>query len=135
MQKISTFPAIFSKNYMLQMEEVYIYFFYVEIKYKVLYFEPHKLRTSFMREYRASSACLCTLFSECFAHENHPNFLKSLGHRPRPRVILTLSNGLESNLEKTPCQNLNRKEFLNGVFFILLPRPFDKFDMTQGRSQ
>ncbi len=27
-----------------------------------------------------------TLFSECLAHENHPNFLKSLSHRPRPRV-------------------------------------------------
>ncbi len=31
-----------------------------------------------------------TLFSECLANENLPNILKSLGHRPRPRVILTL---------------------------------------------
>ncbi len=38
-----------------------------------------------------------TIFSECLAHENHPNFLKSLGHRTRPRVIIILSNGLESN--------------------------------------
>ncbi len=37
------------------------------------------------------------LFSECFALESHPNFLKSLGHRPRPWVILILSNGLGSN--------------------------------------
>ena len=41
-----------------------------------------------------------TIFSKRSAHENHPNFLKSLGHRPRPRprpwVILILSNGLES---------------------------------------
>ena len=29
-----------------------------------------------------------TLFSECFAHENHPNFLKSLGHRPRPSMTI-----------------------------------------------
>ncbi len=29
------------------------------------------------------------LFSECFAHANHPNFLKSLGHQPRPQVIVT----------------------------------------------
>ena len=38
-----------------------------------------------------------TLFSKRSAHESHPNFLKSLGHRPRPRVILILSNGLKSN--------------------------------------
>ena len=48
-----------------------------------------------------------TLFSECLAHENHPNFLKSLGQRPQSRVILILSNVLESNLQKTPCQKLN----------------------------
>ena len=48
-----------------------------------------------------------TLFSKKSAHENHPNFPKSLGHRPQPRVILILSNGLESNSQKTPCQNLN----------------------------
>ena len=29
-----------------------------------------------------------TLFSKRSAHENHANFLRSLGHRPRPRVIL-----------------------------------------------
>ncbi len=49
-----------------------------------------------------------TFFSECLANENHPNFLKSLGHLTRPRVILILSNGLESNSQKTPCQNLKR---------------------------
>ncbi len=38
---------------------------------------------------------LTKLFSKCFAHENHPNVLKSLGHRPQPRVILILSNGLD----------------------------------------
>ena len=32
-----------------------------------------------------------TLLSECLAQENHPNFLKSLGHRPWPRVLLILS--------------------------------------------
>ncbi len=32
-----------------------------------------------------------TLFSERSAHENHPNFLRTLGHWPRPRVILILS--------------------------------------------
>ncbi len=59
-----------------------------------------------------------TLFSGCFAHENHPNFLKFLGHGPRPRVTLILSNGLESNK----------------VFFILLPRPFDKLIMTRSQG-
>ncbi len=51
-----------------------------------------------------------TLFFECLAHENHPNFLKSLGHWPWPQVILILSkfNGLESNLQKTWCHNLTR---------------------------
>ncbi len=58
-----------------------------------------------------------TLFSKRSAHENHPNFLRSLGHRPRPRVILILSIGLESN------------------FCILLSRPFDKIDMTLGQGQ
>ncbi len=29
----------------------------------------------------------CTLFSECLAHENHPNFRKSLGQRPQRQVI------------------------------------------------
>ena len=43
-----------------------------------------------------------TLFSECFAHENHPTFLKSLGHRSRAQVILILSNGLESNILRWP---------------------------------
>ncbi len=38
-----------------------------------------------------------TLFSKRSAHENHPNFLRSLGHRPRSWVILILSSGLESN--------------------------------------
>ncbi len=41
-------------------------------------------------------------FSECLAHKNHPNFIKSLGHQPQPRVILILSNGLESNWHITP---------------------------------
>ncbi len=52
-----------------------------------------------------------TLFSKRSAHENHPNFLRSLGHRPRPQIIL------------------------NGVFCILLSRPFDKIDMTLGQGQ
>ncbi len=47
-----------------------------------------------------------TLFSQRSAHENWPNFLRSLGHWPQPRVILILSIGLESNSQKTPCQNL-----------------------------
>ncbi len=33
---------------------------------------------------------LTTLFSECFSHENHLNLLKSLGHWPRPQIILTV---------------------------------------------
>ena len=32
------------------------------------------------------SYCTCTLFSKRSAHENHPNFLWSLGQRPQPRV-------------------------------------------------
>ncbi len=74
-----------------------------------------------------------TLLSECFAHENHINFLKPLGYWPRPEVILILTNGLESNLQKTLCQNV--KVFLNVVFCILLPSPFDKLDLTRGRGQ
>ncbi len=31
--------------------------------------------------------CLHTLFFECLPHENHPSFLKSLGHRHRPQII------------------------------------------------
>ena len=60
-----------------------------------------------------------------------------------PQVISILSNGLESNLQKTPCQNLkpfscsleNRKDFSNRVFCIILPRPFDKLNMTRGQGQ
>ncbi len=84
-----------------------------------------------IREVLLNRHCMarpCTLFSERSAHENQPNFLRSLGHRPRPRVILILSIGLESNLQ-------NRMEFLNGVFCILLSRPFDKIDMTLGQVQ
>ncbi len=47
-----------------------------------------------------------TIFSECLAHENHPNFLRTLGHQPQLKVILILSTGLESNSQKTLCQNL-----------------------------
>ena len=36
-------------------------------------------------------------------------------------------------LQNILCQNL--KEFSNGVFCILLPRPFDKLDMTMGQGQ
>ncbi len=67
---------------------------------------------------------LHTLFSKCLAHENHTNFPRSLGHQPRPRVILILSNGFESNSQKTLCQDFkwfSYKEFSNGVFCILLP--------------
>ena len=49
----------------------------------------------------------------------HMNFLRSLGHHSRPWVIFILSVGLESN----------------GVFYILLSRPFDKIDMTLGQDQ
>ena len=69
--------------------------------------------------YSVSFVMPTTLFSKCLAHENHPNFLKFLGHRPQPRVISILSIGLESNV----------------VFCILLPRPFDKLDMTWGWGQ
>ncbi len=40
---------------------------------------------------------MSTLFSKRSAHENHPNFLKSLGHRPQPRVILILSKQCLTN--------------------------------------
>ncbi len=77
-----------------------------------------------------------TLFSKRSAHENRPIFLRSLGHQPQPRVILILSIGLESNSQKTLCQNLkNCREFLNRVFCILLSRPIDKIDMTLGHGQ
>ncbi len=56
-----------------------------------------------------------TLFSKRSAHENHPNFLRSLGHWPWPWVILILSNGLESNLQKTLCQDHLTKLALPGV--------------------
>ena len=73
------------------------------------------------------------------AHENHSNFLRFLGHRPQPRVILILSIGLESNSQKTPCPNLKRFSRsirdLNGVFCILLSRPFDKIKMILGQGQ
>ncbi len=48
------------------------------------------------------TSCLPTLFAECLAHENHPNFMKLLGHWPWPRVILILSNRLEIKWRKTP---------------------------------
>ena len=50
---------------------------------------------------------LCTLFSKRSAHENNPIFLRSLGWRTWPLVILLfLLDGLESKSQKTPCQNL-----------------------------
>ena len=57
-----------------------------------------------------------TLFSESLVHENHPNFLRSLGNGPRPRVILILSNGLESNSH-------------------IAPKTICKLDMTRGQGQ
>ncbi len=70
-------------------------------------------------------------------HENHPNFLRSLGHQPRPRVILILSKLMVLRVtRRRPCVKTktvlqeNCKEFLNGV-----PRPFDKLDMIWGWGQ
>ncbi len=37
-----------------------------------------------------------TLFSECLAHENHPNFLKIQALQPRPRMILILLKWMKS---------------------------------------
>ncbi len=71
----------------------------------IISFSPYQGSTLFRLYSTITMGILCflyTLFSECFAHENHPNFLKSLGHRPRPRGILILSNCLESNLHTAP---------------------------------
>ncbi len=72
------------------------------------YTEIHEYCKIFMH----SKKFLSTLFSKRSAHENHSNFLRSLGHRPWPRVI-----------------------FLNGVFCTLLSMPFDKINMTLGQGQ
>ncbi len=44
-----------------------------------------------------------THFSECLAHEDHPNFLKSPGDWPQPQAILILS-------PKTISQNWHDRE-------------------------
>ncbi len=49
------------------------------------------------------STVASALFSQCFAHENHLNFLKSLGHRPRPRVILRPFDKLD--MTQGHCEN------------------------------
>ena len=72
-----------------------------------------------------------TLFSKRSAHENHPNFLRSLGHRPRPRVILILSIGLESQDHLTKLSpgelgEINVHFFWRRVYAI--SRCYDDFD-------
>ena len=52
-----------------------------------------------------------TLFSRRSAHENQPNFLRSQGHRPRPRIILILSIGLETNSFAYCCQDHLKKNW------------------------
>ena len=45
------------------------------------------------------------LFSERSAHWFRPVLLVTPGHWPRPRVMSSLSNGLGSNMQKTPFEN------------------------------
>ncbi len=46
-----------------------------------------------------------TLFSKRSAHWFTPVFPVTLGHWPQPRVMSILSNGLDSNMQKTPFKN------------------------------
>ncbi len=75
-----------------------------------------------------------TLFSEYSAHENQPNFLKSLGHRPPTPGHFNFVNSFESNSKKTPCQNC--KEFSDGVFCIKVLSVYPWFgSVTQGHRE
>ena len=56
------------------------------------YTNPSDGILDFCKQKLTAPAMKPTLFSEYSGHENHPNFPKSRGHRPRPRVILILSN-------------------------------------------
>ncbi len=59
-----------------------------------------------------------TLFSKRSAHENHPYFLRSLGHRPRLRIILILSIGLET-LGQGQWPRVNRRTGVNQCALLL----------------
>ncbi len=77
--------------------------------------------------------CFCRLLSERSAHWFRP-VLRVLGHRPRPRVMWSLSNCLGSIMQETPQDSrlwVNRLMFWHRVFTKLLSRPFDKIKMTR----
>ncbi len=65
------------------------------------------------------SNCQCTLFSKRSAHWFYPVLPVTPGHWPWPQVISLLFFRIPKN----------------GVFCILLLRPFDKLDMTWRLSQ
>ncbi len=71
---------------------------------------------------------LLTLFSKRSAHWFTPVLPVTLGHWPWPRVMSIFSNGLDSNMQKTPFKNSIR--FWHWVFCELLSRPIDKIKMT-----
>ncbi len=80
-----------------------------------------------------------TLFSKRSAHWFTLVLPVTLGHWPWPRAISILSNGLDSNMQKTPFKNSIRfsrnSRLWHGVFCELLSRPIDKIKMTQGQGQ
>ena len=86
-----------------------------------------------------------TLFSKRSANWLTPVLPVTLGHWPWPKVMSILSNGLYSNMQKTPFKNSipsnisrlqdNRFRFGHGVFCELLSRPIDKIKITRGRGQ
>ncbi len=57
-----------------------------------------------------------TLFSECLAHENYPNCLKSLGHRPRPWVILWPGVGISDPRSPVELGEINVHFFWRRVY-------------------
>ena len=58
-----------------------------------------------------------TLFSKCLAHGNHPICLKSLGHRPQPRVILRTFYKLDLTQGLGELGEINVQFFVRRVYF------------------
>ena len=75
--------------------------------------------------------CFCQVpsqFAKCQFGTWHP-FSQ---HCP---VMSILSNGLDSNMQKTPCKNSLWFKFRHGLFWELISRPIDKIKMTRGRGR
>ncbi len=75
-----------------------------------------------LRQWNWELWCNATLFPKRNAGLIHPFFLLILGHWPWPWVMSILSNGLRSNLQKTPFKN--SRYFSHNFGMVVLPSSY-----------